>query len=66
MLYFYVCFSSSNLFTVALGTCALLGAAGVVLWNYFYESRRRMRLQQEISRLDLTVNQLRAELEAAR
>lgn len=56
----------SNVISIALGACAVLGAAGVVLWNYFYESRRRVLLQQEISRLDLTVNQLRAELEAAR
>lgn len=57
---------TSNVISIALGACAVLGAAGVVLWNYFYESRRRVLLQQEISRLDLTVNQLRAELEAAR
>lgn len=44
----------------------MLGAAGVVLWNHFYETRRRIMLQQEISRLDITVSQLRAELEAAR
>lgn len=56
----------SNIITIALGACAVLGAAGVVLWNHFYESRRRIKLQQEISRLDLTVNQLRSELEAAR
>lgn len=52
--------------SIALGAFTVLGAAGVVLWNYFYESRRRVLLQQEISRLDLTVNQLRAELEASR
>jgi hypothetical protein len=52
-----------GLIAVAVGAGVLLGAAGVLLYQQLFAEKRRMLLQRDLARLDMTVAEMRNELE---
>ncbi|KAK7792371.1 hypothetical protein R5R35_007724 [Gryllus longicercus] len=55
-----------GLLTAAVGAGVMLGAAGIFLYHQLYAERRRMMLQRELARLDITVTEMRSELDSLR
>lgn len=53
-----------GLIAVAVGVGVLLGAAGVFLYQQLYAEKRRMILRRDLARLDMTVAEIRNELDA--
>jgi len=53
-----------GLIAAAVGAGLMLGAAGVFLYHQLYAEKRRMLLQRDLARLDMTVSEMRIELDA--
>jgi hypothetical protein len=53
-----------GLIAVAVGVGVLLGAAGVFLYQQLYAEKRRVLLWRDLARLDMTVAEIRNELDA--
>jgi len=52
-----------GLIAVAVGAGLMLGAAGIFLYQQLNAEKRRMLLQREVARLDMTVAEMRIELD---
>ncbi|KAJ9578255.1 hypothetical protein L9F63_005525, partial [Diploptera punctata] len=55
-----------GLLAAAVGAGVVLGAAGIFLYHQLYAEKRRMLLQRDLARLDMTVAEMRSELDALR
>ncbi|PSN49120.1 Regulator of microtubule dynamics protein 3 [Blattella germanica] len=55
-----------GLLAAAVGAGVVLGAAGIFLYHQLYAEKRRMLLQRDLARLDMTVAEMRNELDALR
>jgi hypothetical protein len=55
-----------RLISVAFGVGVLLGGAGIVLYHQLYAEKRRLMLQRDLNRLDVTVTEMRNELDSLR
>lgn len=55
-----------SLIAVAVGAGVLLGAAGIFLYHQLNAEKRRRMLQRDLARLDMTVADMRSELDSLR
>lgn len=55
-----------GLVAVAVGAGVMLGAAGVFLYQQLFGEQKRLLLQQDINKLNLSVSEIRRELNALR
>lgn len=55
-----------GLVAVAVGAGVMLGAAGVFLYQQLFGEQKRLLLQQDINNLNLSVTEIRRELNALR
>lgn len=55
-----------GLLAAAVGAGMMLGAAGIFLYHQLYAKRRRMMLQGEITRLGMSVEEIKKELDSLR
>lgn len=57
---------SQGLLAVAVGAGVVLGAAGVFLYEHLFKEKRRLILQNDVTKLGVSVSELRSELQEIR
>lgn len=57
---------SQGLLAIAVGAGVVIGAAGVFLYEHFFKEKRRLILQKDVTKLGLSVSELKRELQELR
>lgn len=57
---------SQGLLAIAVGAGVVIGAAGVFLYEHFFKEKRRLILQKDVTKLGISVSELKRELQELR